>query len=150
MKYFALGIVAFSVCTLVVITWMYCLRPSIQYYCKWKGIKPAAWARKQVGRVAITVPIAIACATVVSVGYWTMDVLISYKEPILQFIRDAIIFSVIIVCIVSFLFLVVAAGFRITHCYNCKRGLDSRAHARCSRCGWIVCPSCGSCGCGYG
>jgi hypothetical protein len=39
--------------------------------------------------------------------------------------------------------------FRITHCYACKTHLDSQQHSLCFRCGWIVCPTCGACGCGY-
>jgi hypothetical protein len=34
------------------------------------------------------------------------------------------------------------------HCYNCKRHISSAIHARCSVCGWYICSSCDSCGCG--
>ncbi|MFH1430635.1 MAG: hypothetical protein ABIG71_03895 [Candidatus Uhrbacteria bacterium] len=37
---------------------------------------------------------------------------------------------------------------RRTHCYSCKRALDSQRDARCIHCGWLVC-SCGACGCQY-
>jgi|AntRauTorckE6833_2_1112554.scaffolds.fasta_scaffold08352_4 hypothetical protein len=37
---------------------------------------------------------------------------------------------------------------RVTHCYSCKHGLDSRKAEKCSKCGWIMC-NCGACGCGY-
>jgi len=37
---------------------------------------------------------------------------------------------------------------RITHCYRCKRNLDSRAFDICSKCNWIKC-TCGACGCNY-
>ncbi len=43
----------------------------------------------------------------------------------------------------------VRAG-RVTHCYACKRHLDGSVHGACRRCGWIRCPLCGACGCGYG
>jgi hypothetical protein len=39
---------------------------------------------------------------------------------------------------------------RVTHCYNCTNsGLDNKKHYECNSCGWIMCPSCGACGCGY-
>jgi hypothetical protein len=41
------------------------------------------------------------------------------------------------------------ADSRVTHCYACKTGLDSRQHTNCASCGWIICPACGACGCGY-
>jgi hypothetical protein len=37
---------------------------------------------------------------------------------------------------------------RVTHCWNCRRYLDSAIHWLCIRCGWIVCWHCGACGCG--
>lgn len=37
---------------------------------------------------------------------------------------------------------------RITHCFNCKRHLDSVDFSLCESCGWIRC-SCGACGCSY-
>ena len=37
---------------------------------------------------------------------------------------------------------------RITHCWRCKRHLDSRGFFICKTCGWIIC-DCGACGCGY-
>ena len=37
---------------------------------------------------------------------------------------------------------------RITHCYNCKHGLDNSIDIECIACGWILC-KCGACGCGY-
>ena len=42
------------------------------------------------------------------------------------------------------------AQHRVTHCYNCTNsGLDNKKHYECNSCGWIMCPSCGACGCGY-
>jgi len=38
---------------------------------------------------------------------------------------------------------------RVTHCYNCKKGLTSKSGITCAKCGWIVCSYCGACGCGY-
>lgn len=38
---------------------------------------------------------------------------------------------------------------RVTHCMNCREHLDSEIHIlECCRCNAIICPSCGSCGCG--
>ncbi|MDO8425290.1 MAG: hypothetical protein Q7T01_02135 [bacterium] len=39
-------------------------------------------------------------------------------------------------------------GVRRTHCYQCKRTLNSACDASCGQCGWLVC-SCGACGCGF-
>lgn len=41
---------------------------------------------------------------------------------------------------------------RTNHCYNCKARVDSQIHDLCSICSQlnIICPNCGSCGCGYG
>jgi len=36
-----------------------------------------------------------------------------------------------------------------THCYSCKSEIDSRYDIECVACGWIVCNTCGACGCGY-
>jgi len=39
---------------------------------------------------------------------------------------------------------------RVTHCYRCfKSGLDNETDYECGLCSWIICPSCGACGCGY-
>lgn len=38
---------------------------------------------------------------------------------------------------------------RDTHCWNCKTGLNSEQHSKCNVCGWMICPDCGACGCGY-
>jgi hypothetical protein len=38
---------------------------------------------------------------------------------------------------------------RITHCWRCKTHLNSSRHEECPACGWIICPECGACGCGY-
>lgn len=35
---------------------------------------------------------------------------------------------------------------RVTHCYHCKRPLDSSMNLECVACGWILC-QCGACGC---
>jgi hypothetical protein len=40
-------------------------------------------------------------------------------------------------------------SYRVTHCYACKRHLDGEVHPECRGCGWIMCPDCGACGCGY-
>jgi hypothetical protein len=37
---------------------------------------------------------------------------------------------------------------RNTHCYLCKKTLDSSSHIECSVCGWLIC-ECGACGCGF-
>jgi len=38
---------------------------------------------------------------------------------------------------------------RESHCYNCKSAVDNKFDVECIACGWIVCNSCGACGCGY-
>jgi hypothetical protein len=38
---------------------------------------------------------------------------------------------------------------RSTRCYGCKSSLNNFLHLECSACGWIMCPNCGACGCGY-
>lgn len=40
-----------------------------------------------------------------------------------------------------------AGGHRSTHCWNCKRGLDSGHNIACGACKWLIC-SCGACRCG--
>ena len=40
------------------------------------------------------------------------------------------------------------AGRKVTHCYRCKRYLDTLAETTCSDCAWLRCP-CGACGCSY-
>ena len=41
------------------------------------------------------------------------------------------------------------ARLRETHCYRCRRDLNSADFSICKRCSnWIRCP-CGACGCGY-
>lgn len=37
---------------------------------------------------------------------------------------------------------------RVTHCYSCKKKLDSSLHIECNACKWLIC-YCGACGCGY-
>jgi uncharacterized small protein (DUF1192 family) len=37
---------------------------------------------------------------------------------------------------------------RITHCWSCKRHLDSSIDLECVACNWILC-DCGACGCGW-
>ena len=37
---------------------------------------------------------------------------------------------------------------RITHCWGCKRNLDSVNYEICSKCKWIKC-GCNACGCGW-
>lgn len=39
---------------------------------------------------------------------------------------------------------------RSTHCYVCKKPIDSKSDIECAHCGWIVCPRDGACGCGFG
>lgn len=34
-------------------------------------------------------------------------------------------------------------------CRGCRRDIGTEAHLGCNRCGWIVCLSCGTCGCGW-
>jgi hypothetical protein len=38
---------------------------------------------------------------------------------------------------------------RTTHCYACKAELDNSWDTECNSCDWIICPTCGACGCGY-
>jgi hypothetical protein len=38
---------------------------------------------------------------------------------------------------------------RKTHCYNCPTNLDNIVDLEHIDCGWIICGSCGACGCGY-
>ena len=38
---------------------------------------------------------------------------------------------------------------RTTGCYECKSGLDNEIDLECPRCSWIICTSCGACGCGH-
>lgn len=38
---------------------------------------------------------------------------------------------------------------RVTHCYACKEHLDNAIDVECAACGWIICGTCGACGCGY-
>lgn len=35
------------------------------------------------------------------------------------------------------------------HCWKCKKDISSAIHARCKVCGWYICSTCASCGCGY-
>jgi len=37
---------------------------------------------------------------------------------------------------------------RSTHCYSCKKALNSTVDWECTACNWILC-TCGACGCGY-
>lgn len=37
---------------------------------------------------------------------------------------------------------------RVTHCYGCKRNLNSWDFSLCKECSWILC-SCGACGCAW-
>ena len=38
---------------------------------------------------------------------------------------------------------------RISHCYSCKKALDSNFQRACMGCKWMICSRCGACGCGY-
>jgi hypothetical protein len=38
---------------------------------------------------------------------------------------------------------------RHTHCFDCKKHLDSDLDIKCTNCGWLLC-RCGACGCTYG
>jgi hypothetical protein len=38
---------------------------------------------------------------------------------------------------------------RQTHCFDCKKNLDSDMDIKCTNCGWLLC-RCGACGCTYG
>jgi hypothetical protein len=38
---------------------------------------------------------------------------------------------------------------RVATCWNCQTCLDTEQHELCQKCGWIKCPVCGACGCGY-
>ena len=42
-----------------------------------------------------------------------------------------------------------AQKYRISHCYKCKKEVDSKLDIECNICGWIICDWCGACGCGY-
>ena len=37
---------------------------------------------------------------------------------------------------------------RITHCFECKKKVDSAINLECNTCKWILC-ACGACGCTY-
>lgn len=37
--------------------------------------------------------------------------------------------------------------YRTAYCKGCGEPLDSRFDEICPKCGWIICPSCGDCGC---
>ena len=37
---------------------------------------------------------------------------------------------------------------RVTHCYVCRKPLNSSVDIECVSCGWIIC-QCSACGCGY-
>jgi hypothetical protein len=39
---------------------------------------------------------------------------------------------------------------RASYCWNCKQPVDNSIDLECSACGWIICGSCGACGCTYG
>src|SRR5262249_58963926 len=55
---------------------------------------------------------------------------------------------VYLVSSIPVLFALIPASYRVTHCYRCKRSLNSAEFPRCACCGWLACP-CGACGCGY-
>lgn len=38
---------------------------------------------------------------------------------------------------------------RNTVCRGCHRDIGTEAHLKCNQCTWIVCLSCGACGCGW-
>jgi len=38
---------------------------------------------------------------------------------------------------------------RASSCYSCGTSVNSSAHDLCSICGWIICPQCTACGCGW-
>lgn len=38
---------------------------------------------------------------------------------------------------------------RTTVCYSCHRTISNDINLICNTCGWIICPMCGMCGCGY-
>ncbi len=38
---------------------------------------------------------------------------------------------------------------RASVCYSCSSKVDNEQHLGCTICGWIICPNCGACGCGY-
>ena len=38
---------------------------------------------------------------------------------------------------------------RASYCWNCKMPVDNSIDLECSGCGWIICGSCGACGCTY-
>lgn len=42
----------------------------------------------------------------------------------------------------------VRANMRSTHCYKCKRNINSVNFSICGKCNWIAC-QCNACGCGY-
>jgi hypothetical protein len=39
---------------------------------------------------------------------------------------------------------------RASYCWNCRQPVDNSIDLECSGCGWIICGSCGACGCTYG
>ena len=38
---------------------------------------------------------------------------------------------------------------RNTNCFACKKFLQSTNSLQCNSCGWLICRSCSTCGCGY-
>lgn len=40
-------------------------------------------------------------------------------------------------------------GVRTTVCHSCHRTISNDINLNCNRCGWIICPKCMICGCGY-
>lgn len=149
MVYIALGSIVISVIALGVTAWMYAAWPLIQLHCMRRDIDPIAWLKKRLSQVVMTCVWCCGSAIVVYFAYWMISSFICFL-----FNNPGIIFGGLFIL----LLLIFSAGstsspgpnrFRVTHCYNCKRGLDSRQHAKCSRCGWITCPGCGACGCGY-
>ena len=39
--------------------------------------------------------------------------------------------------------------FRSTHCYLCKKQIDSDTSFHCDDCDWLICPIDGACGCSW-
>ncbi len=41
------------------------------------------------------------------------------------------------------------SNVRTKNCHKCGGLLDANYNKRCTKCRWLICPRCGSCGCNY-
>lgn len=40
-------------------------------------------------------------------------------------------------------------SYRTAYCHSCRSYLDERYDEICPRCGWLICSTCGACGCDF-